>query len=211
MQNAQSGVNQRLHATSETDAAAAPGVRRAKDSALTRARILAAAQSVFATHGYTHGGMRQIAAAAEVNVALVARYFGSKESLFEAALDGLLNTNHLWAHPRESFGRSVVSAFVDQPSTKPHPLPVLMHAAADPVSQAMALHLIRTRVLLPLADWLGPPRAVERAAEILALTAGFFAYRIMIPLEHFTNLDEHTRAWLETSLQAIVDGDPRGA
>lgn len=179
---------------------------RPKDSARTRALILSAAQGVFAREGFTHAGLREIAAEAGVNVALVARYFGSKEGLFEAALEALLSDSALRSEAREQFGRTIVSRFVDHVRSEPNPLPMLMQAAADPVSRDVALRLIRERVLAPLAEWLGPPRAEARAAEILALCAGFFTYRLMLPLEPFSGaLAPETRAWLEESLQAVAD------
>ena len=49
------------------------------DSAVTRKVILAAARDLFATHGVDGVSVRQIAAAAGVNHALVHRYFGTKE------------------------------------------------------------------------------------------------------------------------------------
>jgi AcrR family transcriptional regulator len=198
-------VNARLHIA--TPARDDPASARPRDAARTRARILEAAQQIFSTHGYTHAGMREIAVQADVNVALVARYFGSKEKLFEAALDALLSASDLWSNPRDSFGRSIVSQFIDQKDAALNPLPMLMQAAADPVSQSVALSLIRTRVLAPLAEWLGPPSDEARAAEILALCAGFFTYRIMLPLPSFSGgLDAEIRLWLEDALQAIVDG-----
>lgn len=53
----------------------------------TRRVILDAARDLFAQHGYAGTSIRQIAAAAEVDPALVHHYFGPKESLFRAALD----------------------------------------------------------------------------------------------------------------------------
>ena len=190
-------VNDGLHAAPEP---------RQKDSARTRALILAAAQHTFGVHGYGDAGLREIARDAGVNVALVARYFGSKEKLFEAALDDLLTRASLWENPRETFGKTIVGQFTDPAGGTMNPLPVLMLASGDAGAQAVALGLIRTRVLAPLAAWLGDPCGEERAAEILALCAGFFTYRIMLPLDSFSGgLSPEIRAWLEDSLQAIVD------
>lgn len=50
----------------------------------TPARILDAATELFARHGYDAVGMREIAAAAGVNVATVHHHMGSKAELYEA-------------------------------------------------------------------------------------------------------------------------------
>ena len=190
-------VNDGLHTAREP---------RQKDSARTRALILTAAQHTFGVHGYADAGLRDIARDAGVNVALVARYFGSKEKLFEAALDDMLTRASLWENPREGFGKIIVAQFTDPAAGAMNPLPVLMLASGDAGAQAVALSLVRTRVLAPLAAWLGDPCGEERAAEILALCAGFFAYRMMLPLESFSGgLSPEIRTWLEGSLQAIVD------
>ena len=55
-------------------------------SARTADAILAAARRQFASYGYDGTGLRAIAALADVNVALIGRYFGSKEGLFLAAV-----------------------------------------------------------------------------------------------------------------------------
>lgn len=52
-----------------------------------RERILAAAVELFAGSGYAGTGVRQIAAAAGVNVAMIHYYFGSKAGLFKAIID----------------------------------------------------------------------------------------------------------------------------
>jgi TetR/AcrR family transcriptional regulator len=53
----------------------------------TRARILDAALQEFSAHGLAGARTEQIAEAAGVNKALLFYYFGSKEKLYEAALD----------------------------------------------------------------------------------------------------------------------------
>jgi TetR/AcrR family transcriptional regulator, repressor for neighboring sulfatase len=56
------------------------------DSAVTRQVILAAARELFAAHGVDGVSVRQIAAKAGVNHALVHRYFGAKDDMVAAIL-----------------------------------------------------------------------------------------------------------------------------
>lgn len=62
-----------------------PPGRRAGDSG-TREAIGEAARAQFADHGYNGATIRGIAAAADVDPALVHHYYGSKEALFAAAM-----------------------------------------------------------------------------------------------------------------------------
>jgi AcrR family transcriptional regulator len=56
------------------------------DSAVTRQAILSAARELFAAHGVDGVSVRQIAARAGVNHALVHRYFGAKDDMVAAIL-----------------------------------------------------------------------------------------------------------------------------
>ncbi len=55
-------------------------------SAGTKARILDAAERLFLEHGFEATSLRQLTAAAGVNLAAVNYHFGSKEELFQAVL-----------------------------------------------------------------------------------------------------------------------------
>ena len=68
---------------------------RKRDAAATRAGILEAAKGQFARLGYDRTGLRDIAAEAGVDAALINRYFGGKEGLFTASLCW-------WAYMRNS-------------------------------------------------------------------------------------------------------------
>jgi AcrR family transcriptional regulator len=187
---------------------ASEAVPRIRNAAQTQARILQAAQRHFSRYGYVQAGLRDIAAEAGINVALVARYFGSKEKLFEAAVAASVTPDMLWAHPREQFGKRVVGLFLEGRPEATDPLLMLVQAAADPVAKSVAMEVVRARILEPLAEWLGEPEAEPRAAEILALCAGFFTYRNLLPLAPFTGaMAPSARAWLERALQDIVDGN----
>jgi AcrR family transcriptional regulator len=64
---------------------AAPGTRR-RDAQATREALLHAARRRFTALGYERTSTRDVAADVGVNVALVNRYFGSKDGLLEAVL-----------------------------------------------------------------------------------------------------------------------------
>src|SRR4030095_1134131 len=55
-------------------------------SSATKDKILDAAEALFMEHGFEATTLRQITAAASVNLAAVHYHFGSKEELFEAVL-----------------------------------------------------------------------------------------------------------------------------
>jgi AcrR family transcriptional regulator len=59
---------------------------RSRQAAATRELLLGAARTHFARDGYAGATVREIAADAGVNVALINRYFTSKEGLFEACI-----------------------------------------------------------------------------------------------------------------------------
>lgn len=61
-------------------------IRSGRDADVTRRALVRAARRRFATDGYRATTVRHIAADAGVNVALINRYFVSKEGLFEACM-----------------------------------------------------------------------------------------------------------------------------
>lgn len=59
---------------------------RSRNAELTRKELLAAASLRFSLNGYDGTSIRDVARDVDVNVALISRYFGSKEGLIAAAL-----------------------------------------------------------------------------------------------------------------------------
>ncbi|MDR3564327.1 MAG: TetR family transcriptional regulator [Negativicutes bacterium] len=53
-----------------------------------QAKLIAAATPLFAQKGFTAVTIRELAEAAEVNVAAISYYFGGKEALYQAVLEG---------------------------------------------------------------------------------------------------------------------------
>lgn len=73
-----------------------PADRPARDPERTRARILEAAKAEFAAHGLGGARVDRIAAAADANKRMLYYYFGNKDELFLAVLEGA------YAHIREA-------------------------------------------------------------------------------------------------------------
>ncbi|PKP82760.1 MAG: TetR family transcriptional regulator [Alphaproteobacteria bacterium HGW-Alphaproteobacteria-18] len=180
---------------------------RKRNAERTREAILAAAQDVFSTTPYGEASLKEITHRAGANPALVSRYFGSKEKLFEEALSGALDVGMLTSVPRDRFGEAIAELFTTPSQTRINPLPMLIFSAANKETQAIAVALLHKKIMQPLERWIGGADAAARAAEIMAVSTGFFTFQLILPLQPFQGrADEGVRQWLARSLQAIIDG-----
>lgn len=182
-----------------------PSIRQAHADR-TKAAILEAAGHVFATCGYGEAGVRDIAARAGVNPALVGRYFGSKLDLFEAALEDTFEITHFTEMPRERFGELVATSLCRSQDEEASAVPMLVYAAGDSEARKSALRILKSRVVEPLETWFGAPEAAERAAQLMLLVTGFYTYRIMLPLDPVAGRPSAAmQRWFAAALQELVD------
>lgn len=155
---------------------------RPRNAAVTRAGILTAARPLFARRGFEGVGVRDVAAEAGVNAALVIRYFGSKEGLFaeavsaEFSLEGLLEGDR--AHLGERLARAVLQKDEEAGALEPL-LALLRSATAEPAASLLRAALNRGFVR-PLAGWLGGPEAEVRAGLIAACLMGLTVNRFVV-------------------------------
>lgn len=144
-----------------------------RDAAATRAAILAAAKCEFSRRSYDHVGVRDIAARAGVNPALVNRYFGSKPGLFAAAYAGSFRLQALLQGDRATVGerlaRHVMRKRVPQGGD---PLMLLFRSATSEKALPMIRRALAARFIGPLGQWLGGRDAQQRAALIAAHLLG---------------------------------------
>ncbi|HLM42923.1 MAG TPA: TetR family transcriptional regulator [Myxococcaceae bacterium] len=179
---------------------------RQRDAERTRTAILDAAQTLFSTRGFANTGVREVADLAGVNSALVGRYFGSKEGLFRAALERVIDiTPILTEDRRHRFGVDMVAGLFDSQDAS-GPLAMMILSAADPAAHAVSVELLQKNVIAPLARWLGPPDGEGRAARLNILWSGFLTSWKLLPIQPLTGARlAATRRWLEAETQAIVD------
>ena len=106
---------------------------RTKKSERTRAAILKAAQELFAEFGYDRTTVRDVAARAEIDAAMVMRYFGSKDELFARATAVDLRLPDLREITPAHFGDALIRHFLDvwEGPTSNGSLTILLRASAS--------------------------------------------------------------------------------
>lgn len=182
---------------------------RKRDAEATRAAILAAAKSQFARLGYDRAVLRDIAAEAGADVALIKRYFGGKEGLFTEALKASFDPNRLRAWNRATFTRDIAEmmagdAFADE--ERAHAFQFLLRASTSPTTAPLLNIAVQERFLAPIRDWLGGADAPARARVLAAVFIGFLVERLVrgdaLTGEERDAFIAHAMSTLETVLTA---------
>jgi AcrR family transcriptional regulator len=152
-----------------------PSQHRQRDPVATRARILEAANTRFSRDSYERVGLRQIAKDAGVDAALVTRYFGSKEGLFQEVLSRALYPAWLLDLAPETWGERLFASFDEDIDARGGELDffmLLFHASTMPDARPALRELIQERLMRPLSAWIGGEDALLRAKLIATLLTG---------------------------------------
>ncbi|MCF6467590.1 TetR/AcrR family transcriptional regulator [Nonomuraea sp. MG754425] len=152
---------------------------RPRDREATRERILQAARTLFGEQGYEQVTVRMIAAAAEANIALVGRYFGSKAGLFGAVLQGEPTFSRLFDGDPETLARRLAEYAAERMRHPPDSpiLRTLERSAGHPEIHEVVRERLITAVLKPLEARLSGPDAPARARMAAAVFLGIGAMR----------------------------------
>ena len=136
----------------------------------TRAAILQAAQELFATQGYERTTVRDVAARAAIDPAMVMRYFGSKEGLVARATAFDLQLPDLTQVARARIGESLVGHFVEiwEGSRSNGSLISLLRAAASSDDAANAIRTIFGGQVVPMLARVVPPMELPMRAGLVA-------------------------------------------
>jgi len=155
---------------------------RRRDAEATRAAILAAAKAQFSVSGYDSTALRDIAAEAGCDVALIKRYFGGKAGLFTQALRASLHPERLQAWNRATFPRDVAAMMAGSPhapEAQTQSFQFLLRAATSPTTAPLLNVAVQERFLAPIAEWLGGEDAGPRARVLAAVFIGFLVERLI--------------------------------
>jgi AcrR family transcriptional regulator len=156
-----------------------PRARRAARSsaAETRARILAAARIAFSRAGFDQLGVREVAASAGADPAVLIRLFGSKESLFAAVAEGAFVLEAPFDGPAAGLGlrvaRHLAGTKVEPRADEFDEFAFLMRSAASPTAAPLLSRALHAGLVVPLAKQLGGKDAPLRAALLTACVLGY--------------------------------------
>jgi AcrR family transcriptional regulator len=185
----------------------------------TRAAILTAARTAFGERGYDAVSIRGVARASGVDPALVHRFFGSKESLFVAAMELPVTPSGLvaglLASGVDGLGERIVRtllAIYDAPDALSPFLALVRAATSNDRAAAMLREFITSEVLGPLAA-AAPPDAPElRAALAGSQVIGMAIGRHVVRLGPLTQADHETlAAAIGPTLQRYLMGPLTGS
>ncbi|MCT9110781.1 TetR family transcriptional regulator [Streptomyces mirabilis] len=173
---------------SRTETAAAPA---------TRDRILDAAREEFSERGYEKTSVRGIAKAAGVDSALVHHYFGTKEQVFEAAIEGafapaLAAPTAVEDGPLDTVGERLTRFLLgiwENPTTRTPLLAIVRSAVNNETAAAVFRRLVAAQLLRRIAGRLDLPDAELRAELAAAQLVGVAMLRYVIKVEPLASAD----------------------
>ena len=184
----------------------------------TRDGILQAALASFAEHGYDRATIRDIAARAAVDPALVIHYFGSKEALFIEALTLPLQPGEVFARGMaagpDQIGETVVRTFLESwepPEMRVRLMAMLRSALTNEAAMGMMRDLLVREVFGPITEALGVPDAQLRATLVGSQFIGLSVMRYIGHIEPLASasVDEVVAA-IGPTVQRYLTGDLKG-
>jgi AcrR family transcriptional regulator len=155
---------------------------RNRDADATRAAILEAAKVHFARSGYEGGYLRDIAADAGVDAALINRYFGGKDGLFAAALKDSIRPDAISQWERKTFGRDIAKMMANHAhhdNDRMHAFQFLLRAATSPATAPLLNVAVQDRFMAPIRSWIGGEQAEARARIVASIFIGLLVERLI--------------------------------
>ncbi len=183
--------------------------KRSRNAEVTKADILRAAKTTFAASSYDSVGVREIALLAGVNAALVIRYFGSKEELFEEAVTNAFNLDELLKVKREELGKLLMHYMLQKRDRENalEPLLALLRSASSKQGSKLMRRLLDEQFIRPMAKWLGGKQAELRASLIASTMLGLALTRDVLKSERLEGSEvEPIVKLVAPVLQGYIDG-----
>ncbi|NNN35598.1 TetR/AcrR family transcriptional regulator [Streptomyces sp. S3(2020)] len=167
------------------------------ESADTRDRILTAAREEFSERGYEKTSVRGIAKAAGVDSALVHHYFGTKEQVFEAAVEvafspALKVRDVVLEGPLEDVGERMtrfIFGLWENPVTRKPLLAIIRSAVNNEAAATVFRRLVAAQLMRRIAGELDSPDAELRAELAAAQLVGVAMMRYVIRIEPVASVD----------------------
>ncbi len=180
-----------------------------KKSDRTRGAILAAAEQMFAQRGYERTTVRDVAERAQIDPAMVIRYFGSKDGLFAQAASIQLELPAPTGIDPNGVGRALIEHFLKLwEGAGTQGLAVLLRSAASNDFAAAKIREAFLAQVMPLIAAVGDRATAGRRAGLVSsqlLGLAMCRYVLQLPPVVALTHDELV-ALVGPTLQAYVTG-----
>ncbi|GAB6855429.1 TetR/AcrR family transcriptional regulator [Asaia astilbis] len=151
--------------------------RRRSTAEETRVRIMDAAKILFTKAGYDSVGVRDIAAAAEVDPAMIPRLFGSKEALLQRIADTAFKLEEAFEGPVEEIGVRTVQYLIgsmhETSEHSFHALQLLLRSIGSPAAAPILSEALHAGFISPLSKRLTVDNAAARASLATSYLIGY--------------------------------------
>ncbi|CAN5347931.1 TetR family transcriptional regulator [soil metagenome] len=184
-------------------------------SSTARDDIARSARELFGEVGYDHASLRLIAERADVDVALISYFYGSKQQLFvdvvELPFDPAVVLPHLLDGDPDGIGTRlagfILTVLADE-ERRASVLGMLRSAATHDDAARLVRQKVTAELLLPIASHLGAVDAELRAGLAMSQIVGFTFARHIVALDVLAGTDvDRLQAALGPTLQRYLVGD----
>lgn len=191
--------------------------RQPDDANLTRddrrrrseAAILAAARHQFGQCGFARTTIRNVAARAGVDPALVMQHFGSKEALFAAAAHCDVQSTHVLNAPASELAHAALQDVFSQferPEDRAATVALMRNCLTHPQAAAMMRDEVLSAAMVATVSRIGIDEAELRSALFSACVMGLILARYVIEVEPLAGAaSEDVARLFEPALRALMD------
>ena len=182
-------------------------MQQSRKSDRTRAAILDAAQKLFAEYGHDRTTVRDIAAKASIDPALVIRYFGSKDDLFVRAAAFDLRLPDLSKIKRSQIGETLIWRFLELGEGFTGMTVLLRSAASNEYAASRVRELFADQVLPAFARIGSRANAGERAGLVASQLLGLALCRYILKISPLAEMSpEEIVKHISPTLQRYASG-----
>jgi AcrR family transcriptional regulator len=178
---------------------------RPRNASQTRADILSAARRRFGAEGYERTTLRAVAADVGVDAALVIRYFGSKQDLFAAAADFVIELPDLSNFAPDEVADILLSRFfaVWEDET----FLALLRAAMTSDTAADTLRRVFAQQVAPKLITATADHPIQRIGLMGAFVIGLATTRYVLVNPPIANLSRHELSrWAAPVIRQLLAG-----
>ena len=159
-----------------------PRKTKTRDAQKTKNKILEAAKAAFSKNSYEQLGVREIARLADVDAALVYRYFGSKMNLFKEVAEEIFKDHRYRQYTLENYPQIVMEHLQAELFTKDDrksnfdPFQVMLRSAVSPLASPILAKMMDEVFIGALAQKFSGPQSQLKAGLINAYIFGLITF-----------------------------------